>query len=132
MPDNAVQKVLLLEDEPIISRVLSRTLAAGGLGVDVAQNGQIAKEKIDSATAYDLFIFDIRTPIINGMQVYEYMEQSHPDLTDKVLFTTGDCLNTATRTFLDRVNQPFLSKPYTPAEIKTVISQTFNIKLSSS
>jgi len=131
VPDVKNQMVLLLEDEPIISKIVSRTLAADGLGVDVAPNGQIAKEKIDSSMAYDLFIFDIRTPVINGMQVYEYMERAHPDMTQRVLFTTGDCLNTTTRTFLERVNRPFLAKPYTPSEIKTVISNEFNIKLSS-
>jgi DNA-binding response OmpR family regulator len=126
------RKVLLLEDEPVIGKIVSRTLAADGLGVDVAQNGQIAKEKINSSTFYDLFIFDIRTPIINGMQVYEYMEQEHPDKTQRVLFTTGDCLNTATRIFLERVNRPYLAKPYTPGEIKTLITNALNINLSSS
>jgi CheY-like chemotaxis protein len=124
VPDMKVKKVLLLEDEPIICRIISRTLAACGFSVEVAPNGLIAKEKIE-AGQYDLFIFDIRTPIINGMQLYEYLEQKHPELTKKVVFTTGDSLSTTTKKFLDRVNRPFLFKPYTPEQIKNLITQNF-------
>jgi len=128
MPDNKNNRVLLLEDEPVICNIITRALATSGLGVDVAQNGLIAKEKIDAANKYDLFILDIRTPIINGIQLYEYLEQKHPELTDKVMFTTGDSLNAATKKFLNRVNRPFLFKPYTPEQIKNMIAQSFNIK----
>jgi DNA-binding NtrC family response regulator len=128
MTDNVVQKVLLLEDEPIICRIITRTLGVCGLSVEVAPNGQIAKEKIES-DQYDLFILDIRTPLINGMQLYEYLEQQHPELTKKVVFTTGDSLSTATKKFLDRVNRPFLFKPYTPEQIKNLITRNFNVEL---
>jgi CheY-like chemotaxis protein len=133
MPNNnGHQKVLLLEDEPVICRIVTRTLAAYGVSVDVAQNGLIAKEKINDANTYDLFIFDIRTPMINGMQLYEYLEQEHPEMTDKVMFATGDNLNTTTKEFLERTNRPFLYKPYTPLQIKNMIVEKFNIELSLS
>jgi len=41
-------KVLMLEDEPIIGRAVSRSLASRGFDVEVALNGLIAKEKIDA------------------------------------------------------------------------------------
>jgi DNA-binding response OmpR family regulator len=116
-------RVLFLEDEPVISKVVARILKADGLDVDVAVNGQIAKDKIIGGNSYDLFIFDIKTPIINGIQLYEYLEKEHPELTAKVIIATGDSLNDATRRFLERVNRPFLAKPYTLAQIKTTVHQ---------
>jgi DNA-binding NtrC family response regulator len=123
MPDKDKRRVLFLEDEPIISKVVTRILAADGFEVDVANNGQVAKDKINSGTGYDLFIFDIKTPIINGIQLYEYLEKDHPELTEKVIIATGDSLNDTTKKFLERVNRPFLAKPYTLAQIKTTVHQ---------
>ena len=131
MPDNNnLKKVLLLEDEPVICNVLTRILKADGIEVDVANNGLIAKEKIDAGNKYNLFIFDIRTPIINGMELFEYLEQKHPELIDKVVFATGDCLNTATKSFLERIHRPVIIKPYTPEQIKSLIAQTINLELT--
>jgi DNA-binding NtrC family response regulator len=116
-------RLLLLEDEPVIGRIMKRVLTADGFEVDVAENGLIARQKIEAKNHYDIFIFDIRTPVISGMQLYEYLEGEHPDLTGRVIFATGDYVNTVTRTFLQRVNRPFLAKPYTPAQIKNIIQQ---------
>lgn len=66
-------RILLLEDEPIIGQITKRTLTADGFEVDVAVNGIMAKEKI-ADNRYDLCIFDIRTPGMNGIQLYQYLE----------------------------------------------------------
>jgi CheY-like chemotaxis protein len=115
-------RVLLMEDEPVIARVLKRIISAEGFESDVAENGQVAKDKINAGDHYNIFIFDIRTPVISGIQLYEYLEKEHPDLTNKVIFATGDYMNSNTRQFLDRVKRPFLAKPYTPAQVKSIIN----------
>jgi DNA-binding response OmpR family regulator len=126
------KKVLVMEDEPIISRILTRTLASKGLEVDSAENGQIAEDKIASGKNYDLFLFDIRTPIINGMQVYMYIEEHFPESTSKVIFMTGDCLNTATSRFLERVKRPVIEKPFRPEELLDLITRVMPPVLSHS
>jgi DNA-binding NtrC family response regulator len=131
MPDNSVQKVLILEDEPVISNILLRIIKAKGMVANVAENGVVAKEKLSSGEKYDLFVFDIRTPIVNGIQLYEYMEEKYPELTKKVIFMTGDCLNTATSTFLERVKQPVISKPFTPDQMLGMINQALHPKLTN-
>lgn len=123
MADDKKPRLLLLEDEPIIARVVTRFLAADGFEVEIAVNGQIAKEKIDSDSKYDICIFDIKTPVISGIQLYEYLEKEHPELTDSVIFATGDSLNEATKSFLERVKCPWISKPYTPVQIKNTVRQ---------
>ena len=90
----------------------------------------MAKEKIDSKKDYDLLILDIRTPVISGSQLYEYLQREHSELTNKVIFATGDTLSENTREFLDRVKRPFLTKPYTPAQIKELVIQTIEQNLA--
>jgi DNA-binding response OmpR family regulator len=122
--------VLLLEDEPVIGRILKRALSPHGFEVDVAENGLIAREKIIADNNYDVLIFDVRTPVISGMQLYEYLEKDHPDLTEKVIFATGDYMNTNTRVFLERIKRPFLAKPYTPEQMISIIQQVIGPNLS--
>jgi CheY-like chemotaxis protein len=124
-------KILFLEDEPVICRVVARSLEPEGFEVDIAHDGLVAKEKIGSEDNYDLLVFDIRTPVISGSQLYEYLEKERPEITRKVIFATGDSLNRSTKEFLDRVNRPFLTKPYSPAQLKSLILQTINQNLSS-
>jgi len=122
MPENSIcKKVLVMEDEPIINRIVTRTLSAEGMEVDSAENGLVAEDKIASGKNYDLFLFDIRTPVINGMQVYKYIEEHCPEAASRVIFMTGDSLNTATSRFLERVKRPVMEKPFTPAELLELI-----------
>ena len=119
-------RVLLLEDEPTIGRATSRILLTEGFDVDIAINGLIAKDKIDADDNYEFFIFDIKTPIMNGIQLYEYLEQEHPELIERVIFITGDSLGAVTEDFLERVNRPFLSKPYSPTQLIAFIREVFS------
>jgi DNA-binding response OmpR family regulator len=123
--DTGRLKVLLLEDEPIIGKVTSRVLAAEGYDVDVAVDGLIAKEKI-MTNRYDLMIFDVRTPLMSGIQLYEYLQRAYPQLTGRIIFSTGDSLSLGTKTFLDRVKSPNISKPYTPSQLRMVVRATMD------
>jgi two-component system cell cycle sensor histidine kinase/response regulator CckA len=125
------KRVLVLEDEPVIGRILERVLRADGFEVDLTANGLIAKEKIDAGAAYDVLIFDIRTPLISGIQLYEYLQKMHPVFTERVIFTTGDYLNTHTRTFLEKVKRSYLAKPYTPTQVKSLVNQVLEGHLSA-
>ena len=124
MPDkNQIRKVLVLEDEPIITKVLSRIFKAADMAADMADNGLSAREKIDAGKEYDVFIFDIKTPIISGIQLYEYMEKFYPDATRRVIFMTGDYLNGITYSFLERIKRPFLNKPFTPDQVMDLVNR---------
>jgi CheY-like chemotaxis protein len=130
-PTPASYKVLFLEDEPLIGRIVSRSLEPEGFQVDVVSNGLIAQEKLAAGVKYDLFILDIRMPVVSGSQFYQYLEKTSPHLTGKVIFATGDSLNGSTREFLARVKRPFLTKPYTPEQMKDLVMQTIRQNASA-
>lgn len=126
---NTPRQVLIAEDEPIISKVLVRILKTAGLEADVAENGLAATEMIDAGKDYELYLLDIRTPVINGMQLYEYMHEIYPEMTAKVIFMSGDYLNAATFEFLERVKRPFIAKPFTPDQIMDLVKKTLHAEL---
>ena len=114
------RRVLVVEDEPVISELCRRMLMAEGFDVDIAMNGSIAKKMVDDKS-YDLCLSDIRTPAMDGIQLYQYLEQEHPELARRVIFTTGDVMSDYIAQFLEGTKRPFIPKPFTPDELKQVI-----------
>jgi CheY-like chemotaxis protein len=114
------KKVLVVEDEPAISRVCQRILTGEGLEVDIAVNGRIAQGMLNTKQ-YDLLLVDIRTPEMNGKELYEYISQKYPVLKNRVIFTTGDVIARDTATFVGGTGRPCLLKPFTPDELKGLV-----------
>lgn len=124
--DNSNRKrVLVVEDEPIISRICQRTLTVDGFEVDTAVNGLAARRMVDDKS-YDLCLCGIRTPGMNGIELFEYLELEQPELARKVIFTSGDVLSNNIDIFLKKVKRSFLAKPFTPDELRKVIKEALN------
>lgn len=116
------KRILVVEDEPAICQVCLRTLTAEGFDVDIAVNGAIAEEMLGE-TDYDLCLIDIRTPIMNGNELYQHILDKHPDFTGKIIFTTGDVLDEKLTSLLDGSKRPYLPKPFTPDELRSIVKE---------
>jgi len=120
--------ILVVEDEPNIAMVCTRTLSAEGFQVEVAVNGKAALD-ILSQKEYDLCLADIRTPSMNGMELYEHLEKEHPEMAKRIVFSTGDVLSGNTKAFLEKTGRPYLPKPFTPDELREVVKKTLGLKV---
>ena len=116
-------RVLVVEDEPAISRVCLRVLSSEGFEVDIAVNGDVAQGMLEKKD-YDLCLIDIRTPVMNGKQLYQFIIEKHPRLANRVIFTTGDVTDGYTQRFVELSGRPFLPKPFTPDELRTIVRET--------
>jgi DNA-binding response OmpR family regulator len=117
------QRILVVEDEPAICQVCLRTLTAEDFEVDIAVNGAIAGKMLGEKK-YDLCLIDIRTPIMNGKELYQYIRDNYPDFSGKIIFTTGDVLDEKLTSMLKGAERPYLPKPFTPDELKTIVKET--------
>jgi DNA-binding response OmpR family regulator len=122
MGRSKARKILIVEDEPAICEVCVRTLTGEGFDVDIAVNGVAAQDML-TKKEYDLCLLDIRTPIMNGRELYQYMKEEHPKLASKVIFTTGDILNKNLGLFLKGIGRPCLPKPFLPDELRAIVRQ---------
>ncbi len=116
-------KILSVEDEPSIRQVCRRTLASQGYQVDFAQNG-VAAESMLMKGDYDLLLVDIKTPVMDGKQLYRYIKKRYPELANRVIFTTGDVANDDTQSFLEQTGRPCLLKPFSPDELRDLVSES--------
>jgi CheY-like chemotaxis protein len=114
------KSVLIVEDEPGIARICLRTLTAEGFQVDVAVNGEIGLE-MWRKNNYDLCISDIRTPQMNGIELYQQLEDENPEAVKTFIFTTGDVLSGSIKEFLDETGRLYLPKPFTPEDLRTIV-----------
>ena len=110
----------MVEDEPCIALISTRTLTAEGFQVDIAVNGEIALEMWRKKD-YDLCVSDIRTPRMNGIELYRQLESECPEAVYKFIFTTGDMLSGNIKTFLEETGRPCLPKPFAPENLRAIV-----------
>jgi len=118
------QRALVIEDEPVIARVCHRVLTAEGYHVEIAVNGMVARDMIGEQK-YDLFLSDIRTPEMNGIEFYWHLKKEYPELANRVIFTTGDVLSDDVKAFMMKEpDVPLIPKPFAPDELRVVVRET--------
>ena len=116
------RKILVVEDEPAVAAFCLRVLAMEGYEVETAINSKIALSMVNNKQ-YDLLLVDIRMPVMNGIELYRWLEKENKQMTKKVVFTTGSLLTGDTTRFITETGRPLLPKPFTPDELTAIIKE---------
>jgi DNA-binding response OmpR family regulator len=107
-------RILAVEDEPAILRMLERGLAASGHQVLTATNGEDgALLALDEGV--DLVLLDISLPELNGHQVLSRIRARRPDLP-VLMLTARDDVDNKVRA-LDAGADDYLTKPFAFEEL---------------
>jgi signal transduction histidine kinase/ActR/RegA family two-component response regulator len=110
----ASKRVLVVEDEPTVARLIGDVLEDEGLRVDVLLDGREALQRAQQES-YDLVICDMKMPEFDGEQFYRALADS--PVHGRFFFVTGDVLAARTRDFLERNRLPYLAKPFRVEEL---------------
>jgi len=81
-----MSKILVLEDDELFSESLEDFLVEEGFNVDIAHDGEEALDK-NYENNYDLYLFDINVPKINGLDLLKELRQSG-DNTPSIFLTS--------------------------------------------
>jgi len=114
-PMSPLRKVLVVDDDPIISKSFNRVLAGKGYLVVSAENGQEALNKI-AKEQYDAVFTDIRMPGMDGIEVAEQLRAKQPWIPVVIITGYGSPENEA-RAEAAGVKE-FLHKPLSPEMIE--------------
>lgn len=79
-------KILLLEDDVLLSDLISSYLQEQSYEIDTCDDGQKALEQIEQ-TKYDMFIFDINVPKISGLELLKQIRSY--DITIPTIMITA-------------------------------------------
>jgi signal transduction histidine kinase/CheY-like chemotaxis protein len=106
-------RVLVVEDEPIVRRLMEEMLTAQfACHVDVATNGIEALERL-TAERYALVISDIRMPMMDGSEFFLWLREAQPAMARRLIFVTGYPGDKALEADIARWGVPVIAKPFT-------------------
>jgi DNA-binding response OmpR family regulator len=82
-------RILVVEDEAKIAKLVGRTLAAAGFDVATAPNGLRGLDLMRT-TSFGLVILDLMLPDVDGLSILSGLQETHPDLQVVVVSALGD------------------------------------------
>ena len=107
-------RVLVVEDERDLNRILVKTLAAEGYSADACFDGVEALDYLKGAD-YDLVVLDVMMPRIDGMEVLHRMRDAG-NTTPVIMLTAKDSVSDRVRG-LDSGADDYLIKPFSFDEL---------------
>jgi signal transduction histidine kinase/DNA-binding NarL/FixJ family response regulator len=113
-------KILLAEDNPVNQNVISRLLQKMNAEVEIAENGQEARESLANQS-FDLVFMDCQMPVEDGIEATKLLRKQ--GFTTPIIALTGHALPGDRERFLEAGMNDYLSKPITGEELKSMLSK---------
>jgi signal transduction histidine kinase len=122
-PASVRGRVLIVDDDPLVSSALRRTLAREH-EVEVLVSSRRALELLTSpAGGYDVILCDLMMPELTGMELHEQLEAAMPERARRMVFITGGAYTPVAKTFLERVSNPRVEKPFEPDALRARVRE---------
>ena len=119
----SIEKVLIVEDNPLNQRYLSGLFKKWGVSFHLANNGEAAVALCDS-NQYELILMDIRMPKMDGYQASRTIRSGHSiNATCPIIALTASALTDEREKALEAGMDAHLSKPFNPDQLALVIMQ---------
>ena len=113
-------RVLVVDDDEIFCRLLAEILEGQGVEAAWTTDG-VAGYEMASHHPYDVFIIDVRMPLVLGTELAEALKKDHPNA--KIILVSAF----ADETLLDlseRIGVPVLSKPFSAKHLLEAVEST--------
>ncbi|MDP4858181.1 MAG: sigma-54 dependent transcriptional regulator [Desulfobacterales bacterium] len=114
------QSILIVEDDPDVRAMLTRTLGCGGYVVDSAADGSEALDKFRD-NRFNLVITDVRLPRMNGLQLLGEIKQAEPHVPVIVITGYGSVQNAVEA--MQGGASDYLLKPFSNEALQAAISR---------
>jgi CheY-like chemotaxis protein len=111
-----VPTILIIDDDPVILKVIATLLERNGWNIEMAQNGNEGIQRFDDGRV-DVVITDITMPGASGNQVAEYVRESNNPRTP-VIGITGNPHKIDNQHF-----DEILTKPFKPLQLISLIKR---------
>ena len=121
-------RVLVLEDEPTVARLIADVLEDEGLHVDVFMDGHEALDRA-AREPYHLVICDMKMPGLDGQRFFQSLVDRQSSLQDRFLFVTGDVIAAQAQEFLERHHLPRVAKPFRVEELTEKVFSLLDSRL---
>ncbi len=110
-------RILIVDDDPVVSRMLRHTLEKAGFQVLEAVNGREALELVDDEVS--VILLDLQMPIMDGQTCQERLHQSHP-LVQVIIVTIVNEVREAVEA-MKRGAFEYITKPFDPEHLVELV-----------
>ena len=121
-------KILIVDDDPSLLRLLSIRLSAAGYNVESAANAKIALGTLQHFIP-QVVISDLRMEGMDGMALFEQIRVQHPNIPVVIMTAHGtipDAINATKQGVFS-----FLTKPFESQELLDTVEQAIRLQPSS-
>ena len=123
-PD-ARARILLVDDDPLITQLIVDMLGMDGYDVDTASNGVAALEKVQGRR-YDLILSDLHMPEMDGAGLYRELTQRQAHPPGKIIFLTGTTGASEAHRLVQETGLPVLRKPFNLVELLALVRKVLD------
>ena len=127
-PVVAKQRVLVVDDDPVIRTVASALIAKEGYEVVEVESGEKAIEHTSGGPTFDMVILDLGLPGIGGRDVLRQLRAQQATRRLPVIILTGSADENLETTLFDEGADDYLRKPIDPlrfvSRVKAVLRRT--------
>ncbi len=109
-PPDARARILVIDDEPTLAKVLVRQLGKRH-DVRAVTSGREALTLLQSGDQFDVILSDLLMPDVTGMDLHDEVAKLYPGLEHRIVFMTGGAFTPRAREFVAQAPNHFLEKP---------------------
>lgn len=109
-----MHKVLVLEDDAVLSVTLEDLLISEGYDVELVKDGEAAVDRAYE-NRYDLYLFDVNVPLLNGFELLQALRNAD-DKTPAIFLTALSDIASLTQGFASGADD-YIKKPFDPDEL---------------
>jgi signal transduction histidine kinase/ligand-binding sensor domain-containing protein/ActR/RegA family two-component response regulator len=115
-------RVLVIDDEPAVGKVLARMLRAEH-EVVVLTDGEDALRRVSSGERFGAIITDVMMPVLTGLELREQLFAIDPDQARRVVFITGGVFNADTAELLEQPDVRCMTKPVDAEQLRRTVRE---------
>jgi two-component system NtrC family sensor kinase len=113
--------ILVADDEEPLRAALGTYLASLGHSVVTVGSGSEAIWRAEGDECFDVVLLDLRMPDVSGQDVFERWRRERRELSERVVFITGDIVSADLQSFLRSSGRPYVAKPFEFSAIVAVL-----------
>jgi two-component system, cell cycle sensor histidine kinase and response regulator CckA len=102
-------RILVIDDEPAIRRVLERILRRHE--VVEAESGEQGREVLCKDQGFEAILCDMMMPNVSGMDMHKWLLETHLQVTRRVVFITGGAFTPNVSECLKKIDNLRVEKP---------------------
>lgn len=119
--DDAVPRVAVVDDDPVMLRILARRL--GRFDVATFERATGLVRDVEAGARFDVIVSDLMMPEMTGGELHAELLRVAPEQARRMVIVTGGAASDATRSFLQATALPVVEKPIDFTMLLLIVSR---------